>query len=178
MIRSNHALAYPDATPLKTLATPELVLVTTLRLWVAAVCGPVDERNPDNLWYSGLAAAGVSEEGSMAFHELMEAIVLATSVPLDFRPAHCKLLGRDEGRLLQTVSLLQRNRKLEAASILSDWMPPAGCRLAGTHALLLAEVLVQAGLTMPLRGGEVRAGGDRSPRKPAQVTARTSTLVH
>ncbi len=68
MSRSNHSAPYPDATPLKSLAASELVLVTTLRLWVAAACGP-NERNSGIRWYDGLAAAGVSEEGAMAFHE-------------------------------------------------------------------------------------------------------------
>lgn len=177
MSRSKHSAAYPDATPLKSLVTPELVLVTTLRLWVVAACGP-GERNPGIHWYDGLAAAGVPEEGSMAFHELMETLVLATSEPLDFRPTHCRLLGRDEGRLLRTIGLLQHNRKNEAASVLSGWMPPAGCRLAGSHALLLAEGLSQAGLTMPLRDAETIPGGERPVRQPAPVAARASTLVH
>lgn len=177
MNRRNQAIPCPNPSPLGSLATSELVLVTTLRLWVMAACGPA-ERNLGLHWYEGLAAAGLSEKGSMAFHELMEAIVPAAHEPLDFRPMYCRLLGRDEGRVLQTIGLLQQNRKKAAASALSDWMPPAACRLAGTHALILAEELLLTGLTLPLRGEETIIGVDQPARHSGVRAAQTSSLLH
>ncbi|MBK9131495.1 MAG: hypothetical protein IPM20_07680 [Gammaproteobacteria bacterium] len=177
MNHRKQTLPDPDATPQGTLTTPELVLVTTLRLWVTAACGPA-ERNMGIHWYEGLATAGVSEKGSMAFHELMEAIVLATYEPLDFRPMHCHLLGRDERRVLRIIGLLQHNRKNAAASALSDWIPPTACRRAGTHALLLAGELLLAGLTLPLCGEETLLGVDRPDRHSGATAVRASTLIH
>jgi len=177
MNHRKQTLPGPDATPLGTLTTPELVLVTTLRLWVTAACGPADQ-NMGIHWYEGLATAGVSEKGSMAFHELMEAMVLAAHEPLDFRPMHCRLLGRDEGRVLRIIGLLQHNRKNAAASTLSDWIPPAACRRAGTHAILLAEELLLASLTLPLRGEETLLRVDRPDRHSGAIAVRASTLLH
>ena len=44
-------------------------------------------------------------------------------------------------------------------------------------ALLLAEVLVEAGLILPSRGDITITGGDRSPRNPTQVTAKPTMAM-
>ncbi|MGE0371444.1 MAG: hypothetical protein AB7Q01_06100 [Gammaproteobacteria bacterium] len=150
MSRADFKSPYPAVTHLLRLGTPELVLVMTLRLWFAAAFGPATRETAFH-WQDGLGAAGVSKEGSMAFHELMEAIVLETRKPLDFRPRHCPHLGRDEGRLLQIISLLQHGGRSVTTAILSAWMSPSASRIASKLALRLAEELTQAGLTLPSR---------------------------
>jgi hypothetical protein len=156
---------------LRDLGTAELVVVTTSRLWVAAVCGPF-RPNAVN-WYDGLAAAGVAEQPAMAFHELMETIVTGVDGPLDFRPPHCRHLGQDEGRVLHLLSLLQHNRKYETAHLLSGWMPAASRRVAGRLAICLAEGLLQAGLVLPSSG---ERSADETSASSAHQHARRSAL--
>lgn len=83
-MNSLHTRSVAGLIRLRDLDTAELVVVTTSRLWIAAVCGPL-RHDADN-WYDGLAAAGVTGQSAMAFHEMMEAIVAGVSGPLDFRP--------------------------------------------------------------------------------------------
>lgn len=147
---SNFKSPCPAVTHLLRLGTPELVLVMTLRLWFAAASGPA-ARETSFHWHDGLGAAGVSKKGMMAFHELMEAIVLETRKPLDFRPRHCPHLSRDEGRLLQIIRLMQHGGRTDTVAILSAWISPIGRRIAGKLALRLSEELTHAGLTLSSR---------------------------
>jgi hypothetical protein len=170
------ALDHPSVTGavrLRDLDTAELVIVSTLRLWIAAVCGPL--RHDTANWYDGLAAAGVTEQPAMAFHEMMEAIVAGVSGPLDFRPRPCRHLGRDESRVLDLLRLLQHNCRCEAAQLLTGWMPAASRRVTGNLALRLAEGLRQAGLILPPRSGK-HAGATVTPGQPHAAMRSPDTL--
>jgi len=144
---------YADDTSLFDLGTVELFVVTVLRLWVA---GYGDAARPAE-WPSAFRAAGVEPGGAPAFGSLMRIIAGAARRGLDMRATSCRGLGRDEGKMLHLVSLLQRDRRVEAAAILGDWLPPAAVRLAARHAGAFAAGLAQAGLVVPLRHAQAAA---------------------
>jgi hypothetical protein len=87
----------------------------------------------------------------------MRVVAGAARRPLDLRPRLCRGLGRDEGRLLRLISLLQRDRRVEASAVLADLLPPAVVRLAARAAGELAAALAEAGLLVPLRHAEAAA---------------------
>ena len=140
---------YADDTTLFDLCTAELFVVTLLRLW-ADPARPAD-------WWGAFRAAGVPPEGAPAFGSLMWVVAGAARRALDVRERQCRELGRDEGMLLRMISLLQRDRAVEAASVLAEWLPPAGVRLAAREAGALAAALAGAGLIVPLRHVEAAA---------------------
>jgi hypothetical protein len=125
-----------------------LLLTATLRLFALPWRAP-GESHPD--WRGGFLAAGVPDWGVSAFDGLFGIVVAAPRRPLDVRCLHCRVLGRDEGRLLQIVSLFQHRRPGAAAAVLGDWLPPAAQRLAAVPAEGLARALGEAGLLLPWR---------------------------
>jgi hypothetical protein len=139
---------YADDTTLFDLGTAELFVVTVLRLWPDPV--PLAD------WRSAFRVAGVPG-GAPAFGSLMWVVAGAARRALDVRERQCRELGRDEGMLLRLISLLQRDRVVEAASVLAEWLPPAGVRLAAREAEILADALAGAGLIVPLRHVEAAA---------------------
>jgi hypothetical protein len=64
------------------------------------------------------------------------------------------VLGADEARLLQLISLLQRHRRADALAILSGWVPAAAARIAIAPAHDFAATLTQARLRLPWRHAE------------------------
>jgi hypothetical protein len=134
---------YADDTTLFDLGTAELFVVTVLRLW--ADPAPLAD------WRSAFRVAGALPGGAPAFGSLMWVVAGAARRALDVRERRCPALGRDEGMLLRLISLLQRDRTVEAAAVLAEWLPPAGVRLAAREAGMLAMALAGAGLMVPLR---------------------------
>jgi hypothetical protein len=145
--------SYPPEMPLSGLKTSELLLVTTLRLWALNDCHPEQSR-PN--WREGLAAARIDISVFSAFGGLMGTVAGAPLRPLDIRCMCSQFLGEDEALFLQAIALLQRHEERCAAVILSDWMPPAGVRLAMQPAHNLAAALLGAGLVIPLRAMTAR----------------------
>ncbi len=158
--------AYPTDTPLATLNTAELLLVASLRLFALAHCDP--DGGPD--WRGGLAASGAGRCAVPAFDALFGIVAAAAKRPLDVRCRHCPHLSRDEGRLLQTIGLLQHGRMFAARDVLSDWLPPAAVRLAILPAKGLASALMRARLFVPEPGAGLEM--------PRRQTHRGSALVH
>jgi hypothetical protein len=70
---------------------------------------------------------------------------------LDVRCARCRKLGEDEAWLLQLISALQQERRLEAAAILADWLPVTAVQLATRLALGVARAMAGVGLVVPRR---------------------------
>ena len=140
--------SYPTNTPLADLRTAELLLVTTLRLY-ALQLGRSYKSCPD--WKDGLRAANTLPWTAAAFQGLLLIVTASSAKPLDVRCMHSPLLGYDEGRLLQLVSLYQRNQPEDAAGILAEWLPPAAVRRAKTPAEALAAAFAEADLIIPCR---------------------------
>ena len=145
--------AYAPGLPLGRLATPELLLVTLLRLWIAEALEP-GEGAPR--WTGGARAAGLGAGAVTsfdAFWRLMAATPRrAGSPPLDLRCPCDPALGVDEGWFLQALRALQRGEETAAGAILAGWMPPSGARLALAPLADLAEALLRVGLALPDRG--------------------------
>jgi hypothetical protein len=146
---AEHPSVYADDTTLFDLGTAELFLVTVLRLW--ADPAPLAD------WRSAFHVAGMAPGGAPAFGSLMWVVAGAARRALDVRERHSPGLGRDEGMLLRLISLLQRDRAVEASSVLAEWLPPAAVRLAAREAEVLAAALAGAGLIVPLRHVEAAA---------------------
>jgi hypothetical protein len=149
---------YAEDTTLFDLCTAELFVVTVLRLWAA---GGADSAPPEycqsEYWLGAFRAAGIAHGAVPAFGSLLRVVAGAARLPLDVRPRPCRWLGRDEGRLLRLISLLQRDRRVEASAVLADLLPPAAVRLAARAAGVLAAALAEAGLLVPLRHAEAAA---------------------
>ena len=140
---------YAKDTTLFDLGTAELFVVTVLRLW--------GDRAPLADWRSAFRAAGMAPGGAPAFGSLMWVVAGAARRALDVRERHSPGLGRDEGMLLRLISLLQRDRVMEAAPVLAEWLPAAAVRLAMREAGVLAAALSGVGLIVPLRHVEAAA---------------------
>ena len=154
---------YPANMPVDALRVAELVLVTTLRLFVAVEWqrpGPA----PD--WRGGLQAAGIAPAGADSFLALCRFLAVAARRPLDLRCPHCATLGRDEILLLRLISLLQHGRHADAQAILQDWLPPTGARMAMLPAQGLATAFRKAGLVVLLRHPEAATQPHGMPRFP------------
>ncbi|HWB49295.1 MAG TPA: hypothetical protein VG651_09310 [Stellaceae bacterium] len=142
---------YAEDTRITELGTAEAFIVMVLRLWVAA---RLETDNAVLDWQSAFVAAGVEEQGVPAFGCFMD-IVASTAVrSVRVRPIRCMLLGRDEARLLQLVSLFQHDRRELAIAALAEWLPPAAVRLADRVGQALAAALGAGHLTVPLRHRE------------------------
>jgi hypothetical protein len=108
---------YATDTPLAGLRTAELFVVCSLRLWVS---GWQDRSAAPPAWHKGFAVAGMADDSEAAFDELLRVVATTAVRSLDVRCRQCAHLGEDEGWLLQLLSLLQRDRIAEAASIRSS----------------------------------------------------------
>jgi hypothetical protein len=69
---------------------------------------------------------------------LMLVVAAAAHRPLDIREHPCRRLGRDEGKLLRLLILLQRDRVMEASAAPGDWRWRAATRIAARDAGMLA----------------------------------------
>ena len=144
------APVYAETTPLSDLRAPELLVVVSTRLYVL----PRVASGLRAYWRSGLRAGGVSEAGVGAFHAFFTIVGHGQTRPLDIHCACRRVLGADEARLLQLISLFQNDRPQAAEAILGDWLAPAARRLATTPAGAMATALKTAGLTIPWRHAE------------------------
>jgi hypothetical protein len=140
----------PDA-PLSELRTAELLLVTTLRLFALPWRAP-GRPCPD--WRGGLLAADLDAGAITAFDTLFSIVTAGPRRPLDVRCPCRRMLGIDEGRLLQLVSLFQHGRWSLGEAILGDWLLPAPRRLAMSPAQGLAASLARGHLILPWRHPE------------------------
>jgi hypothetical protein len=106
--------AYPTNAPIEELRTPELFVLASLRHWVAP------QRDPNGThgdWRVAFQAAAIEDTAS-SFDSFCRILGTAALAPLDVRYVKCARLGEDEAWLLQLVSLMQRDRVIEAAAIL------------------------------------------------------------
>ena len=142
---------YAEDTKLTELGTAELFIVTVLRLWVF---GRLETGNAVVDWQSAFVAAGIEKQGVPAFGCFMDIIASAAVQSVRVRPPRCMMLGRDEGRLLQLISLFQRDRRELAVSLLAAWLPAAAVRLAERVGQALAAALAAGNLIVPLRHAE------------------------
>jgi hypothetical protein len=142
--------AYPQDTPISELRTAELFVLAAVRLWAAPHRQP-GKAHPD--WRGSFAAAGIEKAGMPGFDALLRILATAALFPLDVRCARCAKLGEDEAWMLQLVSLLQRDKIIEAGGILEHWLPRAGARIAFTYAVEFAAAMAGVGLTVPHRPG-------------------------
>lgn len=139
---------YAEDTRLTELGTAELFIVTVLRLWLA---GRLEQSNAAADWRSGFAAARIAKQGVPAFGCFMDIIASTAIRTVRLRPLRCAMLGQDEARLLQLISLFQHKRLEPAEEVLAEWLPPAAVRLAERVGLALAAALTAASLIVPLR---------------------------
>jgi hypothetical protein len=124
-MRKSAALYQPRQ--LRELKTAELLVITSLRLWVLShFSGACDW--PD--WREGFIRGGMSSADAVAFHALCRIIAISALRRLDVRPLHCARLGEDEAWLLEWLALLQRDRVRDAESIVRRICPPSAVRLA------------------------------------------------
>jgi len=144
---------YAAAAPLSDLRAPELLVVVSTRLYVL----PRVASSPRADWRSGLRSSGVSEAGVSAFHAFFTIVGHGQTRPLDIHCTCRRVLGADEARLLQLISLLQHDRPEAAEAILGDWLAPTARRLAASQACMMATALKAAGLTIPWRHAEAAA---------------------
>lgn len=151
---------YAADTRLAGLTTAELLLVGTLRQF--ALPSPARCRD-DAGWSGGLVAAGIGVRAVHAFHRFFAVVAAAALRPLAVHRPNCAILGEDEARLLQLVSLLQRQRRAGAGAILADWMPATAVRMAMAPACVLAAGLAEAHLVVPLRHAEAAAIAQAAP---------------
>jgi hypothetical protein len=101
-----------------------------------------------------LLSAGLDENALRAFECLFGIVAAAPRRSVEIFCPCRQTLGRDEGRLLQLISLLQRARHSEGEAILDDWLPPAAGRMAIGPALDLAGSLARERLIVPWRHPE------------------------
>jgi hypothetical protein len=142
---------YAEDQPLIELGAAELFVVAALRLRVV-ICRDPAGVHPD--WRRAFALAGIAESGAPAFERFFEIVAQTARRSLDVRCPRCRQLGRDEGLLLQLVSLLQRDEIAPAEAVLADWLPAAAARLALPPVRAFAAALATAGLTVPRRHAE------------------------
>jgi hypothetical protein len=151
---------YAEETDMNELGPAEVIVVAALRLWVGGArrsAGPLSD------WRGILQIAGIADPGVTAFGCLMD-IVAGTAIrTILVRPRFCRMLGCDEGRLLQLASLLQHGRGAVAAEILGEWLPPEAAALAERVAAVLAVALAEANLVLPLRHSEAASIGSGGP---------------
>jgi hypothetical protein len=170
-VMSTPVPAYSAKTLLGELHTPEIFVVTLVRLRAAAQLDPASV--PED-WRSGLRAAGVAPAGADAFDLLMHLLGTVLHVRLDIRSLRCGGLGEGEALLLQALSQLQHDRYEQAEQILGRWLPPGASRVAALQAQRFARALAAARLVIPLRRTE-SAPLDFWPRPSSD---RGLALVH
>lgn len=140
--------AYPTNAPIEALRTPELFVLAALRHWVAPHRDPQGDYGD---WSGAFRAAGIEESGAPSFDAFCHILGTAARTPLEVRCVKCARLGEDEGWLLQLVSLMQRDRVIEAAAILEHWLPRAAARIAFAHIGSFAAAMAGARLIVPHR---------------------------
>jgi hypothetical protein len=140
--------AYPTNAPIEALRTPELFVLAAARHWVAPHRDPGGNHGD---WRGAFRAAGIEEQGAPSFDALFRILGTAARTPLDVRCVRCARLGEDEAWLLQLVSLMQRDRVVEAAAILEHWLPRAAARIGFAHAGSFAAAMAGAKLIVPHR---------------------------
>jgi hypothetical protein len=146
--------AYPTNAPIEALRTPELFVLAALRHWVAPHRDPGGAHGD---WRGAFQAAAIEETGAPSFDAFCRILGAAAVAPLDVRCVKCARLGEDEAWLLQLVSLMQRDRVIEAAAILEHWLPRAAARIAFAHVGSFAAAMASARLVVPHRPGVAAA---------------------
>jgi hypothetical protein len=131
--------------PLAGFKTAELLLLATLRLWLAA---HRRAQAPD--WRRGLAAAGLMEDGAPDFDMTLR-ILVAGVRQLDSRPAGHPRLSGDEARLLRLFGALQHGETGEAVGILQAWLPSKPLRWLLRYAGSFVGVMAVQRLILPDR---------------------------
>jgi hypothetical protein len=126
------------------LQTPELFLVTLLRLRAAARPEPGGHD-----WREGLITIKMRPQGVAAFDRLFRELERGTT--LELRNLRHPRVATDEAQLLRVISLLQHRRFAEVELLTADWLPPAVAQRALREAWPFAEQLGEAGLVIPLR---------------------------
>lgn len=140
--------AYAANATLGHLRVAELVVICALRLWVQPYCNPGAEHGD---WREVFTRARIASSGAAGFDQLVEILAATATRRLDIHDLRCPALGADEGRLLQTLRLLQHGRLAAAAAILGAFLPPSAVRLAIGPAQAFAAALAASGLSIPLR---------------------------
>jgi len=149
---------YVAEMPLAGLKTAELLLLTTLRLWLAA------RRRADVPdWRQGFAAAGLIEDGAADFDMTLR-ILVAGVRRLDGRPAGHPRLSTDEARLLCLFGALQRGETGAAVGILQAWLPSKPLRWLLRYARSFVGVMAARRLILP----------DRTAEEGPHIALRTS----
>ena len=164
--------AYPTNAPIEELRTPELFVLAALRHWVAP------QRDPGGThgdWRGAFQAAAIEDTAVPSFDSFLRILGTARA-PLDVRCVKCARLGEDEAWLLQLISLMQRDRVIEAAAILEHWLPRAAARIAFAHVGSFAAAMAGARLVVPHRPPAGQAAIPDMPAVPRRQPALT--LVH
>ncbi len=120
------------------LGSPEIFIVSSLRLWALPHCDPAREY-PD--WERGFVQAGLGVLAASSFEALCRTIAAAAPTGLSIHRMNCGHLGEDEARVLNTLFLLQSSRLAHAYSHLSGWCRTTAARLAIGPASTLALIM-------------------------------------
>ncbi|MFD1625437.1 hypothetical protein [Azospirillum griseum] len=156
----------------------EALLVMTLRLWAEPL------RDPETMhphWQDGLQTAGLSNDAAVAFDTVMRITIASATRALDVHRPGCSALGTDEARLLGMVRLIQQGDMAEAGTLLADWLPMSGVRMALAPLGILAHALDRAGLRLPTLDNGLPATGRIIDFPQARRMARTdpgARLLH
>lgn len=138
--------AYHADTRLADLRTPELFVLTLLRLRAMETGSGSCPRHGD--WRQGLETVKVCAEGMVAFEQLYDGVrAVATA---EVRALRHPRVAPDEARLLRMVTLLQHRRYADVEVLMAEWLG-SGARQVLRAAVPFAEHLARAGLTVPLR---------------------------
>lgn len=141
----------PDGHPaseqeVRQLDIPALLVVGTLRAWVAPLTNPGGD-HPD--WRQILTLAGVPGEAATSFHGMMELVAGHARRLIEVRCCQCPALGADEAHMLTLVATLQAGDAFTPVRILSDWLPPGLVAPALAAAQRFAGLLSAEGLRLP-----------------------------
>ena len=162
---------YVAEMPVAGFKTAELLLLTALRLWLAA-----HRRLQVPDWRRGLAAAGLLEEGAPDFDMTLR-ILIAGVRQLDSRPAGHPRLSADEARLLRLFGALQHGETGEAVGILQAWLPSKPLRWLMRYARSFVGVMAAEKLILPDRIAEERPHFALRA-SPSAFLDRGSILLH
>jgi hypothetical protein len=139
--------AHAGDTAIARLDPTERLLLLALRLWAAPYVDPTELSAPD--WRHCLASLRVTGYASCQVAAFFDVLTNALDRPFRVRRPDCPLMGADEGRLLQALGLLQRNRREDAAAVLALWLPPSAISVVATYGRLVATALSDRDLTLP-----------------------------
>lgn len=141
---------YVAEMPLAGFKTVELLLLATLRLWLAA-----HRRAAVPDWRRGLAAAGLAEDGAPDLDMTLR-ILIAGVRQLDSRGTAHPRLSADEARLLRLFGALQHGDSGEAVEILQAWQPSRPLRWLLRYARNFVGVMATQKLILPDRKVQAR----------------------